>query len=267
LILDFLPLYIYMIPQYVFTFCDIAEEWQLGFQDPATSTVEGMIFFHDYLFIFLAAIGAFVFFFLYQILIRFNKTTHSVAEKFTHSSLLEIVWTILPAIVLIFIAVPSFTLLYSLDELIDPEITLKVVGHQWYWSYEYTDILVTRSSAQNGFNVDSYLLSTDDLSPNGSFRLLEVDHKVILPIKTHIRLLVTAADVLHSWAIPSFGIKIDACPGRLSQGSLFIKREGVFYGQCSEICGVNHGFMPIVIRAVQPTFYETYLKLVYPEIS
>jgi len=177
------------------------------------------------------------------------------------------VWTILPAVVLIFIAVPSFALLYSLDELVDPEMTLKVIGHQWYWSYEYTDILSTRTSAQNGFSIDSYLLSTEDLAPNGSFRLLEVDHKVVLPVKTHIRLLVTAADVLHSWAIPSFGIKIDACPGRLSQGSLFIKREGIFYGQCSEICGVNHGFMPIVIRVVEPTLYENYLSLVYPEIS
>jgi len=250
-----------------FTFSDVAEDWQLGFQDPATSTVEGMIFFYDFLSISLIIIGFLVFFFLYQTIIHFNKITNTLPENFTHSSLLEIVWTILPAVVLVIIAIPSFTLLYSLDELIDPEITLKVVGHQWYWSYEYTDSLVNRSSIQNGFSVDSYLLSTEDLTPEGSFRLLEVDHKVVLPIKTHIRLLVTAADVLHSWAIPSFGIKIDACPGRLSQGSLFIKREGIFYGQCSEICGVNHGFMPIVVRAVTPTFYQTYLNLVYPENS
>jgi len=226
-----------------------------------------MIFFHDYLLIFIIVIGFFVFFFLYQIVIKFNKITSKSSERFTHSSLLEIIWTILPAVVLILIAIPSFTLLYSLDELIDPEITLKIVGHQWFWSYEYTDSLINRSSSENGLSIDSYILSTDDLSPEGAFRLLEVDHKIILPIKTHIRLLVTAADVLHSWAVPSFGIKVDACPGRLSQASLFIKREGIFYGQCSEICGVNHGFMPIVVRAVEPTFYETYLKLLYPEKS
>jgi len=256
-----------MILRYFFAFSDAAEDWQLGFQDPATYTVEGMIYFHDYLVIFLLAIGVFVFYFLYKVLTTFNESEHIISQKFTHSSLLEIVWTILPAVVLIFIAVPSFTLLYSLDELIDPEVTLKVIGHQWYWSYEYTDILIPNSLTQIGFSTDSYLLSTDDLAPRGSFRLLEVDHKVILPVKTHIRLLVTAADVLHSWAIPSFGIKIDACPGRLSQGSLFIKREGIFYGQCSEICGVNHGFMPIVVRAIDPASYETYLKLVYPALS
>jgi len=247
------------------TFSDVAEHWQLGFQDPATSNVEGMIFFYDFLVFSLSVIGFLVFFFLYQTVVHFDKIKNISSENFTHSSLLEIVWTILPALVLLLIAIPSFALLYSLDELIDPEITLKVVGHQWYWTYEYTDSLINLSSIENGFSIDSYLLSTDDLTPEGSFRLLEVDHKVILPVKTHIRLLVTAADVLHSWAIPSFGIKIDACPGRLSQGSLFIKREGTFYGQCSEICGVNHGFMPIVVRVVSPTFYETYLNLVYSE--
>jgi len=252
----------------IYTFCDIAEDWQLGFQDPATNTVEGMIFFHDYLLIFIVAIGIFVFYFLYRILVQFNHVTHSVSEKFTHSSLLEIVWTILPAVVLIFIAVPSFTLLYSLDELIDPEVTLKVVGHQWYWSYEFTDLLEGRTSIQNGFSIDSYILSTSDLIANESpLRLLEVDQKIHLPINTHIRLLVTSADVLHSWAVPSFGIKIDACPGRLSQGSLFIKREGVFYGQCSEICGVNHGFMPIVIRVVAPDRYEYAMHYNYPDID
>jgi len=256
-----------MFLNFLYTSCDIAEDWQLSFQDPATHTVEGMIFFHDYLLIFIVAIGIFVFYFLYRILIQFNHLTYHAAEKFTHSSLLEILWTILPAVVLIFIAVPSFTLLYSLDELIDPEVTLKVVGHQWYWSYEYTDLLEARISTQNGFSVDSYILSTTDLLEDmAPLRLLEVDHKILLPSNKHIRLLVTSADVLHSWAVPSFGVKIDACPGRLSQGSLFIKREGIFYGQCSEICGVNHGFMPIAIRVVAPDIYEDGLRYVYPDI-
>jgi cytochrome c oxidase subunit 2 len=181
-----------------------------------------------------------------------------IPQRFTHSSLLEIIWTILPAVILILIAVPSFALLYSLDEILDPQITLKIVGHQWYWSYEYSDYLTTQSD--EGFGFDSYLLSADDLTP-GAFRLLEVDNRVILPVNTHIRLLVSAADVLHSWAVPSFGIKVDACPGRLSQASLFLKREGVFYGQCSEICGINHGFMPIVVKSVSISEYLAWLSV------
>ena len=181
-----------------------------------------------------------------------------IPQRFTHSSLLEIIWTILPAVILILIAVPSFALLYSLDEILDPQITLKIVGHQWYWSYEYSDYLTTQSD--EGFGFDSYLLSADDLTP-GAFRLLEVDNRVILPVNTHIRLLVSAADVLHSWAVPSFGIKVDACPGRLSQASLFLKKEGVFYGQCSEICGINHGFMPIVVKSVSISEYLAWLSV------
>ena len=153
---------------------------------------------------------------------------------------------------------PSFALLYSLDELLDPQITLKIVGHQWYWSYEYSDYLTSHSD--EGFGFDSYLIGTDDLTI-GAFRLLEVDNRVILPINTHIRLLVSAADVLHSWAVPSFGVKVDACPGRLSQASLFLKREGVFYGQCSEICGINHGFMPIVVKSVSISEYLIWLSV------
>ena len=231
-------------------FCDAPEAWQLGFQDPASPNAEGMIFFHNYLMFFLIFIGLFVMWLLYVVIKEFGTETHPISQKFTHSSLLEIVWTIFPAVVLLFIAVPSFALLYSLDELIDPALTLKVVGHQWYWSYEYSDYLGTNpDDEKKGINFDSYMIATDDLE-YGAFRLLEVDNRVILPTNTHIRLLVTAADVLHSWAMPSFGIKIDACPGRLSQGSLFIKRPGVYYGQCSEICGVNHGFMPIVVNAI-----------------
>jgi len=226
--------------------CDSAERWQLGLQDPATPTVEGMISFHNYLMFFIIAIGILVVWMLYYVIVSYKKKNNVVSVHFTHSSLLEIIWTVIPAIVLLFIAAPSFALLYSLDELIDPEITLKIVGHQWYWSYEYNDMT---ASNNNLYSVifDSYM--SKELT-QGSFRLLEVDNRVVLPIQKHIRLLITSADVLHSWAVPSFGIKVDACPGRLSEASLFLKREGVFYGQCSEICGVNHGFMPIVVKAV-----------------
>jgi cytochrome c oxidase subunit 2 len=189
---------------------------------------------------------------------NFNDTVNPVAQKFTHSSQLEIVWTIIPAIILLLIAVPSFALLYSLDEVIDPAVTLKVIGHQWYWSYEYSDYATLEGG--ESLNFDSYMVSTNDLTL-GTYRLLEVDNRVVLPITTHIRVLITAADVLHSWAVPSFGIKLDACPGRLSQTSLFIKREGVYYGQCSEICGINHGFMPIVVEGVSANKYINWLSI------
>lgn len=239
-------------------YCDAPEPWQVGTQDPATPVMEGMIFFHNYLLFFLVVIGFFVFWLLSHIIMNFNDTVNPVAQKFTHSSQLEIVWTIIPAIILLLIAVPSFALLYSLDEVIDPAVTLKVIGHQWYWSYEYSDYATLEGG--ESLNFDSYMVSTNDLTL-GTYRLLEVDNRVVLPITTHIRVLITAADVLHSWAVPSFGIKLDACPGRLSQTSLFIKREGVYYGQCSEICGINHGFMPIVVEGVSANKYINWLSI------
>lgn len=236
--------------------CDAAESWQLGIQDPATPVMEGMIYFHNYLVFFVVFIAVAVFWLLYRVISDFNSETNPIVNKFTHSSILEIVWTIIPAVILVLIAIPSFALLYSLDELVDPVVTLKIVGHQWYWSYEYSDYATLEGGET--LNFDSYMVSTNDLI-KGSFRLLEVDNRVVLPVDTHIRLLVTAADVLHSWAIPSFGIKVDACPGRLSQASLFLKREGVYYGQCSEICGVNHGFMPIVVKGVSIDRFTTWI--------
>lgn len=249
-------------------FLDAAHPWQLGFQDPATPVMEGIIQFNNQLMFLMILIACFVGWMLYRSLILFSAdSAHSVApESFTHSTLLEIVWTISPALILMLIGLPSFALLYSMEEVVDPSITLKVVGHQWYWSYEYSDYVSQLAESADedltqvkSINFDSYLIPEDDLSipkPYGVgkggkvFRLLEVDNRVVLPVNTHIRVLVTSADVLHSWAIPSLGIKVDSCPGRLNQVHLFIKREGVFYGQCSEICGVNHGFMPIVVQAV-----------------
>jgi len=238
------------------SFCDSSESWQFGLQDPATPTVEGMIFFHNFMMWFLIVIGVSVCWMLYVIIKTFHNLQSPKLLVFTHSSLLEIIWTLIPAIILLLLAVPSFTLLYSLDELIDPILTLKVIGHQWYWSYEYSDYATLEGG--ESLNFDSYMVATDDLR-YGAFRLLEVDNRVVLPTHSHIRLLVTAADVLHSWAVPSFGIKIDACPGRLSQASLFLKREGVYYGQCSEICGVNHGFMPIVVKSVSVSTFITWI--------
>lgn len=238
-------------------FCDAPEAYQFGPQDPATAVAEGMLSFHNYLMFFVIVIGTVVMWMLYYSIKNFDREINKIPTKFTHSSLLEIVWTIIPAVILVLIAIPSFSLLYSLDELIDPSVTLKVIGNQWYWSYEYSDYSGFVSD-DNDLCFDSYMLSTNDLEI-GTFRLLEVDNRIVLPINTHIRLLITAADVLHSWAVPSFAIKVDACPGRLSQASLFIKREGVYYGQCSEICGVNHGFMPIVVKGVNVNSYIVWL--------
>ncbi len=237
-------------------YCDAPEAWQIGIQDPATPSLEGMMALHNYISFFLVVIVVFVCWMLFLVVYNFNETANPVSNKFTHSSLLEIIWTIIPAIVLVLIAVPSFVLLYSMDELIDPVVTLKVVGHQWYWSYEYSDYATLEGG--ESLNFDSYMIPTSDLV-KGSLRNLEVDNRVVLPINTHIRVLITASDVLHAWAVPSFGIKVDACPGRLTQASLFIKREGVYYGQCSEICGVNHAFMPIVVKGVSVNRFTNWI--------
>lgn len=246
---------------------DAAESWQIGFQSPATPIMEGIINFHNHIMFFMINIGVLVMWLLYRCLSLYGVRSWSEYDKrslnydydvFTHATTVEVVWTVVPAIVLMIIAVPSFALLYSMDEMLDPGVTLKVVGHQWYWSYEYSDYNhITEDNA--GINFDSYMIADDDLN-EGCLRLLEVDNRVVLPINTHIRILVTAADVLHSWAVPSFGIKVDACPGRLNQTTLFLKNPGVFYGQCSELCGTNHGFMPICVEAVGLEEYTTWLE-------
>lgn len=233
-------------------FSDISEPWQLGFQDPATPVMEGIINFHHDLMFYLILIVIFTSWIVFRCVYFFNEDTNPKPEKFVHGTTIEVIWTITPALILLMIAMPSFALLYSMDEVIDPDMTLHVIGHQWYWSYTYPD-------TAEGLSFDSYMLEASDLEM-GQLRLLEVDNRVVVPTKTHIRLLVTAADVLHCWAIPSLGVKIDACPGRLNQTSMFIKREGVFYGQCSEICGINHGFMPIVIESVSLENYITWLN-------
>jgi cytochrome c oxidase subunit 2 len=250
--------------QYLYFF-DSPEPWQLYVQDPATPIMEGMLYFHNYLILIMVFVTIFVMWMLTKVVLKFNHEDNPTPNVFSHSSLLEIVWTIIPALILISIAVPSFALLYSLDELVDPVLTLKVVGHQWYWSYEYSDYYANVVSGEfPTIQYDSYMLPLENLI-EGRFRLLEVDNRVVLPTHSHIRLLITAADVLHCWAIPSFGVKLDACPGRLSQASLFIKREGMYYGQCSEICGVNHGFMPIVVEAVSTDEFANWLDQRYLE--
>lgn len=232
-----------------FVSCDYATPWQRLFQDPATPIREGVINLHHDIRFVIIAIGVFVSYRLARALrlFRGNQTPTNTV----HGETIEIIWTVTPAFILRCIGVPSFTLLYSRDEVIDPAVTLKAIGHQWYWTYEYSDY-----ATEDGDSIifDSYRVPTEDLE-EGGLRLLEVDNRVVLPVNTHIRVLVTAADVLHCWAVPSLGVKIDGCPGRLNQVALFIKREGTFYGQCSELCGVNHGFRPIVVDAVSEEKY------------
>lgn len=235
---------------------DSASNWQLGFQDPATPIMEGIINLHHDLMFFICVISIFVSWMLGRTLWHFEQSQSFNPSSLTHGTLIEMVWTITPAIILLIIAIPSFSLLYAMDEVISPAITIKALGHQWYWSYEYSDYL---NEENESIIYDSYMISEEDLEL-GQLRLLEVDNRMIVPINTHIRVIVTAADVLHSWAIPSLGIKCDAIPGRLNQTSLFVKREGVYYGQCSEICGINHGFMPIAIEAVTLPDYVTWIS-------
>ena len=252
--------------------CDVPVDRQMFFQDPASPVMEGLIELHDFIFTFIVIIFFVVFFNIYKIVYDFNFEnyndiskikTHIKLINFSHGVILEIVWTTIPSIILFFIAIPSFALLYSMDEVIEPSLTVKVIGHQWYWSYEYSDKI---NSNGLGVSLDSYLLIDSNIEKAlkllkvKAYRLLDVNFPLVLPVKTHIRFLVTSADVIHSWAIPSLALKIDALPGRLNQLSTYIKRSGVFYGQCSEICGVNHGYMPSVIFAVSKKKYLLWLN-------
>jgi len=235
------------------------QPWQLSFQTPAAPIAEGIIAFHDDLMVFLVFILFFVIVVLAVCLYTFTATKKKgESDPLVHASTLEIVWTLIPAFILIVIAIPSFSLLYSVDEVVEPLLTLKIIGHQWYWSYEFfnaetlANLLHLEFTTENESSTtfDSYMLSDEDLA-NGvgltSYRLYTVDKHIGLPCRVPVRLLMTSSDVLHSWAVPSLGVKVDACPGRLNQASLYIKYQGIYYGQCSEICGTNHAFMPIGI--------------------
>nr|YP_009700446.1 cytochrome c oxidase subunit II [Xenopus pygmaeus]YP_009700472.1 cytochrome c oxidase subunit II [Xenopus wittei]YP_009700615.1 cytochrome c oxidase subunit II [Xenopus clivii]QEQ13517.1 cytochrome c oxidase subunit II [Xenopus pygmaeus]QEQ13543.1 cytochrome c oxidase subunit II [Xenopus wittei]QEQ13699.1 cytochrome c oxidase subunit II [Xenopus clivii] len=222
----------------------MAHPSQLGFQDAASPIMEELLHFHDHTLMAVFLISTLV---LYIITIM--MTTKLTNTNSMDAQEIEMVWTIMPAIILIMIALPSLRILYLMDEVNDPHLTIKAIGHQWYWSYEYTNY--------EDLSFDSYMIPTNDLTP-GQFRLLEVDNRMVVPMESPTRLLVTAEDVLHSWAVPSLGVKTDAIPGRLNQTSFIATRPGVFYGQCSEICGANHSFMPIVVEAVPLTDFENW---------
>ena len=209
---------------------------QLSFQDAASPVIRQLISFHDHTILILVLVTSIV---SYAFL---SLTFNSYTSRYTlESQQIETIWTVLPAITLLFLAFPSLHLLYLIDEIYQPSITLKTIGHQWYWRYEYTDFA--------DLEFDSYMLPESDLKI-GEPRLLEVDHRAVVPINTEIRVLVTGADVIHSWALPSLGLKVDAIPGRLNQLGFTANRPGIFYGQCSEICGANHSFIPIALEII-----------------
>nr|QHD20122.1 cytochrome c oxidase subunit II [Aedes busckii] len=208
----------------------------LNLQNSLSPLMEQLNFFHDHTLLILIMITTMISYIM--MMLFFNKFTN---RYLLHGQMIEIIWTILPAVILMFIAFPSLRLLYLMDEINSPLITLKAIGHQWYWSYEYSNF--------TNLEFDSYMIPTNELNING-FRLLDVDNRIILPMNNQIRILVTATDVIHSWTIPSLGVKIDATPGRLNQTNFLINQPGLFFGQCSEICGANHSFMPIVVESI-----------------
>lgn len=218
----------------------------LNFQDRNSPLIEQLTFFHDHRLLILTIITVIVGYLIG--ILFFNNYTN---RFLLHGQTIEVIWTIIPAIILIFIALPSLRLLYLLDEISKPSLTLKRVGHQWYWSYEYSDF--------KNIEFDSYIVPINEIREN-SFRLLDVDNRIVLPTNNQIRILITAADVLHSWTVPALGVKVDATPGRLNQTNFFINRAGLFYGQCSEICGANHSFMPIVIERVPSKNFIKWIK-------
>nr|YP_010481358.1 cytochrome c oxidase subunit II [Varanus rudicollis]BDP99521.1 cytochrome c oxidase subunit II [Varanus rudicollis] len=220
----------------------MAHPAQLGFQDATSPIMEELLHLHDHALIIMLLISAVV---VYSAIL--TLTTNLTHTDTMNTQEIETIWTALPAIILVVIALPSLRILYLMDEIYNPHLTIKTVGHQWYWSYEYTDY--------KNMTFDSYMTPTQDL-PNGFFRLLDVNYRMVIPTGSPIRILITAEDVLHSWAVPSLGIKTDAVPGRLNQTTFTTTRPGLFYGQCSEICGSNHSFMPITVESSSLKHFE-----------
>jgi cytochrome c oxidase subunit II len=233
------------------SYADAPKPWQIDFQDAATPVMERIVSLHDFLMIVMTSIVIVVMFLLAYVCLRYNSKTNPVPNKFSHNVLMEVIWTIIPVIILVIIAVPSFRTLHYVEHTPKADVTIKVVGYQWYWHYIYPD--------HGGFEFDSYMIQTADLNP-GQKRLLEVDNRVVVPAGKVVRFLTTAADVIHSFAVPAFGIKIDSVPGRTNETWIKVDKPGVYYGQCSELCGVNHGFMPIAVEVVPEEEFDLWVE-------
>jgi len=228
----------------------MAKPWQMGFQPPATPIMEKLNGLHDILLVTITAIVILVMIAMAYIFIRFRRQANPVPSKTTHNTMLEIIWTTIPIVILVVIAIPSLRYHYYMQQVVNPELTVKVVGYQWYWHYDYPD--------NGGFGFDSYMKKGDDLKP-GDHRQLSVDNRLVVPVNATVRVLVTGADVIHSWSVPAFGVKRDAVPGRLNETWFKATKIGTFYGQCSQLCGVGHGFMPIVVEVVSKEDFNSWV--------
>nr|WP_206374308.1 cytochrome c oxidase subunit II [Sneathiella chinensis] len=206
--------------------------------------------FHQLLLVIITAITVLVLVLLVYVVVRFNRKANPNPSKTSHNTLIEIIWTVVPVLILVVIAIPSFNLLYFGDRVEKADMTLKAIGYQWYWGYEYMD--------EDGLAFEAVMLEDNELK-EGQPRLLATDNTVVVPVDTNIRLLITAEDVIHSWAMPALGVKMDAVPGRLNETWMRVEKEGMYYGQCSELCGARHGFMPIAVKAVSKEEYAKWL--------
>lgn len=236
------------------------QPWQMNFQEAATPLMEQIVRFHDvYLLPTIIIISIFVLVLLVIVIVKFNEKANPNPSRTTHNTTIEVLWTVIPVVILVVIAVPSFKLLYKSDVIPKVDMTIKATGHQWYWNYEYVD--------HGKFSFDSYMIADEDLK-EGQLRLLETDNRVVIPANSVVRIQVTAADVLHAWTVPAFGQKIDAVPGRLNEIWIGpVKNEGVYYGQCSELCGVNHGFMPIAVEVVSKAKFDAWVEKAKKEFA
>ena len=227
------------------------KDWQLGFQKSASKSMDDIVWFHDYMLVpIITAITAFVLFLLLYVCVRYRASKNQVPSTTSHNTLIEVIWTLVPCLILIVMAVPSFKVLYSQDEIPKADVTIKAVGYQWYWGYEYPD---------ENIIFDSYMIDEKDLKENQP-RLLAVDNAVYVPVNKVVKVMITANDVLHAWALPSFGVKRDAIPGRINETWFKADRTGTFYGQCSELCGIKHAFMPITVNVVSEEEYNEWLE-------
>ena len=255
-----------------------AVPWQMGFQDPATPVMERIISFHNLLLVIIGVIVVFVMGLLLYVIIRFRASRNPVPSKTTHNTLIEVMWTAVPIMILVVIAVPSFRLLYFSDQVPEkkareagvPVMTIKATGHQWYWVYEYAKVdkagtnlrFESRIACRGSKDKDTGRTDCQDFEKENGYkplRLLDVDNRIVVPVGAYVRLQVTAADVLHSWAVPAFGVKLDGAPGRLNETWFRATKTGVFYGMCSELCGVDHGYMPIAVEVVSKEKYEAWV--------
>ena len=227
------------------------QRWQLNFQKAASPVMESVYNFHNALLVLIFGIVLFVFALLAYVCIRFKRSNNPVPSTRTHNVLLEIIWTAIPTIILVVVVFPSMRVLKQMQENVTPDVIIKVIGHQWYWEYKYPQY--------KDFGFDSYMIKDADLKA-GQLRLLEVDNRLIVPVNSTVKVLVTSYDVIHSWAVPSLGVKMDAVPGRLNETWFKVTAPGVYYGQCSEICGIGHAFMPIAVEAVDQETFDKWIK-------